>query len=67
MDAVAPVRGRAERLLAAHALTAADACQLAAALVLADDRPKRRALVCRDARLADAAEVEGFSVVRPEG
>lgn len=59
------VRERAERALAVHPLRAADAMQLAAALVLTRDRPRRRAFVVADARLADAARREGFDVIVP--
>lgn len=57
------VRERARRLLRTHPLLAADALQLAAALVWADDAPGRR-IVTVDGRLALAAELEGFQVVR---
>jgi hypothetical protein len=56
------VRERALRLLRVHALHAADALQLAAALVWADGPPAERELVTLDERLADAASREGFSV-----
>ena len=65
VDGVAPVRSRAERLLAVHTLTSADALQLAAALVLAGDRPAGRFFICSDARLAASARSEGFDVVVP--
>lgn len=65
IDAVSLVRERAERLLAVHPLAAADALQLAAALILVRDRPKRRAFVTADDRLAVAAEAEGFEVIVP--
>jgi len=63
VTAIAPVRERALRLLAVHALRAADAVQLAAALVLAEDRPVGHSFVCNDPRLRGAAEREGFAVV----
>jgi predicted nucleic acid-binding protein len=59
------VRDRADRVLAAHDLTAADALQLAAALVFVAERPKRRGFVTADERLADAARGEGFDVLIP--
>jgi predicted nucleic acid-binding protein len=59
------VRERAERALSVHALRAADALQLGAALILVGDRPKRRPFVVADARLADAARREGFDVIVP--
>jgi predicted nucleic acid-binding protein len=65
VDAWDHARERAERLLAVHALTAADAMQLGAALISVRDLPKRRIFVTADARLADAAATEGFSVLAP--
>lgn len=56
-------RRRALRLLRAHALSAADAMQLAAALVLCDERPDELEFVCLDDRLAEAARQEGFRVL----
>jgi predicted nucleic acid-binding protein len=67
VDAVGLVRDRAERLLGAHTLTAVDALQLGAALVLVRDRPKGKVFVCADDRLILAAEAEGFDVVVPSG
>jgi predicted nucleic acid-binding protein len=66
IDALGIVRERSERLLAAHALTAADALQLGAALIQVRDRPKGRAFVTADDRLAVAAEAEGFDVILPK-
>jgi len=57
------VRALAERLLDRHALRAADALQLAAALVWCNERPRGRTFLCRDTRLSDAARREGFEVV----
>lgn len=51
------------RLLAAHPLRAADALQLAAALVWARGRPNGHVFVCLDDRLRTAALLESFSVV----
>lgn len=59
------VRDRAERLLAQHALCAADALQLAAALVLTRERPRNRDFVTADGALARAAASEGFRIVIP--
>jgi predicted nucleic acid-binding protein len=67
VDALEPVRERAERALAVHALAAADALQLGAALVATRDRPKRKALVTADERLQAAAQAEGFDVLVPGG
>lgn len=58
------VRDRAERLLRIHRLRAADAFQLAAALVWCDDRPRGRVLIGADGNLSEAAGAEGFNVVR---
>ena len=57
------VRERAERLLATHPLRAADALQLAAALVAVDDRPAGEELLSLDERLREAARKEGFRVL----
>jgi uncharacterized protein len=59
------VRSLAEELPETHGVRAADAVQLAAALVWCRERPKQRRLVCFDADLRMAATVLGFSV-RPE-
>jgi len=65
VDALEEVQQRAERLLGVHALRAADALQLGAALALFDDRPRGRFFLTRDADLAGAAGREGFSVIVP--
>ncbi len=59
---VDPVRSRALRLVQTHPLRAADALQLAAALVACGERPEALPFVCLDDRLRDAARREGFSV-----
>ena len=56
------VRSLAEDLPDAHGVRAADASQLAAALVWCRERPKQRPLVCFDERLRTAATALGFSV-----
>lgn len=64
-DVVAPtprVRDRAGRLLAIHPLRAADALQLAAALVWCEEAPAGAPFACLDGRLAEAARREGFDV-----
>ena len=58
------LRDSAERLLNVHGLRAADALQLAAALVWCRQRPHGRAFVVADEGLSDAAEAEGFTVIR---
>ncbi len=60
---LAPVSERACRLLAVHALRAADALQLGAALVAAGERPQLHEFVCTDERLCHAAGREGFRVI----
>lgn len=65
VDALPQVRERAERLFGLHPLVAAEGLQLAAALVLVEDRPRRHPFVTRDDRLGVAAEAEGFDVVAP--
>lgn len=50
------------RLLRVHPLRAADALQLAAAVVAAEHRPPSLELIALDNRLADAARKEGFGV-----
>ncbi len=57
------VRRQANRLLARYPLRAADAGQLAAALVLFEDQPEGQGFVCLDQRLGQAAEMEGFRLL----
>jgi len=57
------IRRRALRLLRIHPLRAADALQLAASLVAADENPTLLHFVCSDQRLIDAAQKEGFKVL----
>jgi predicted nucleic acid-binding protein len=64
-DTVSPtdeVRRRAARLVSVHPLRAADALQLAAALIWCEEQPHGETFVCLDARLRDAALREGFEV-----
>ncbi len=63
VQATEAVRQRAERLLMVHPLRAADALQLAAALVWAAESPQGLELVCLDLRLKEAALKEGFTVL----
>jgi predicted nucleic acid-binding protein len=60
------VRRIAVRLLRVHPLRAADALQLGAAIVAAEEQPATLALVTLDDRLAQAGEREGFVIVRPD-
>ena len=57
------VRKRAIRLLRTHPLRAADALQLAAALVACREDPASLPFVSSDQRLTAAAEREGFTVL----
>jgi uncharacterized protein len=57
------VRENAVRFLRVHPLRAADALQLAAALVAAERRPSSLEVVTLDDRLADAARKEGFELI----
>ena len=63
---VTAVRTTAIRLLRVHPLRTVDALQLGAAIVAAEDHPATLQLVTLDERLAQAAEREGFAVVRPD-
>lgn len=56
------VRRRAERLLATHALRAAGALQLAAALVWAEEAPEALDVISFDQNLREGALKEGFTV-----
>lgn len=56
------LRSHANRLLRIHSLRAADAMQLAAALVWAGIPPEGRSFLTFDFRLAAAARLEGFEV-----
>lgn len=56
------VRETAMRFLRVHALRAADALQLAAAFVAAENRPSSLEVVTLDDRLSEAARKEGFVV-----
>ncbi len=55
-------RQRANRLLAIHPLRAADALQLAAALVAFEDQPEGESFLTFDHNLSQAARMEGFQV-----
>ncbi|MDX2194338.1 MAG: type II toxin-antitoxin system VapC family toxin [Gemmatimonadales bacterium] len=62
---VDPVRATAEVLLRRHPLRAADALQLAAALVATDFKPQEHDFITLDTRLGVAAHGEGFRVLPP--
>jgi len=57
------VQELARRLLETHALRAADALQLASALIVAEHHPRDFPFVTLDQRLGDAAEREGFGLI----
>jgi uncharacterized protein len=57
------VRETATRLLRVHPLRAADALQLAAAFIAAEQRPASLEMITLDDRLASAARKEGFAVI----
>jgi hypothetical protein len=64
-DTIAPtdeLRRRAGRLLAVHPLRAADALQLAAALIWCEEQPHGESFVTLDPPLAEAASAEGFTL-----
>jgi len=60
------VRTTAIRLMRVHPLRTADALQLGAAIVAAEEHPATLPVVTLDERLAQAAEREGFAVIRPD-
>jgi uncharacterized protein len=57
------VRDRARRILPLHPLRAADALQLAGALVFSRENPFGMELVSLDLRLRECAGKEGFTVL----
>jgi predicted nucleic acid-binding protein len=57
------IRQRAERLLLTHPLLTADAFQLAAALIWAEETPQGLEVVCLDQNLREAALKEGFTLL----
>ena len=58
-----PFRHRAERLLMVHSLRAADAFQLAAALIWTEEETSGAEFVCLDQNLRESALKEGFTVL----
>ncbi len=63
IEATDLLRETAVRCLRVHPLRAADALQLAAAIVAAQGRPSTLEVVTRDERLAGALRREGFRVI----
>ena len=57
------LRSLAEDLPDIYGLRAADSLQLAAALIWCRERPRGRAFICFDDRLAEAAAAAGFDVI----
>lgn len=62
VESVPAVKNRAKRLLMIHQLRAADALQLAAALIACADDPGGFEFLTLDGKLAAAARSEGFRV-----
>lgn len=60
---VLSVRSRANLLLARHPLRAANAGQLAAAILVQEQLNSKLTFVCLDQRLSIAAELEGLHVI----
>ena len=58
-----PVRSVAQRLLRVHPLRAADALQLAAAVIAAEREPSSLEFISLDERLNAAAQREGFRIL----
>ena len=65
VTAIDIVRRHAERIVESHAVRAADALQLGAAVLAAEDNPAGLEFVTFDGNLAGAAEREGFAVLGP--
>jgi uncharacterized protein len=65
VEALSDVRQHARRLLRVHRLRAADAIQLASAILAAQHQPASLPVVTLDDRLESAARREGFEVIHP--
>jgi len=63
IQATPMLQDRALRLLRLHALRAADALQLAAALMACNESPRGFPFLSADSRLAAAARTEGFTML----
>jgi len=61
------LRDKSRRLLRVHPLHAADALQLASALIASEDLSAPVTFVCFDERLGEAARREGFPVLDAQG
>lgn len=66
VNAVEVVRRHAERLVEGHPIRAADALQIGAALVTAEEHPGSLEFVTFDERQAAAVEREGFRLLGPD-
>ncbi len=64
IEQVDAIGERAETAVAVHPLRTLDALQLGAALVMADDRPRKGHFVAVDGKLHDAARAQGFATTR---
>lgn len=64
---VESVRRTARRLMRSHPLRAADALQVAAAVVAAEGDPASLEVVSLDSRVQDASRREGFVVINAAG
>ena len=64
VEPVVGIRNTARRLLRVHPLRTADALQLAAAILSCRNQPRAFAFVCLDEKLSEAADREGFSIIR---
>ena len=64
VEPVVGILNTARRLLRVHPLRTADALQLAAVILSCRNQPRVFAFVCLDERLSEAAEREGFSIIR---
>lgn len=65
VTAIEIARRHAERIVESYSLRAADALQIGAALIAAEDHPTALEFVTFDENLAQAAEREGFHVLGP--
>lgn len=65
VTAIEIVRRHAERIVESYPLRAADALQIGAAVIGAEDNPAALEFVTFDENLAHAAEREGFRVLGP--
>ena len=67
VDPSVALQDAAVRQVRVHGLSAADALQLSAALAWCEGAPRAHEFVSLDARLTEAARLEGFTVLPDEG